>query len=761
MSAFFLLCIYSGAKAQALNDWSIFTSFRTVNGINEDLDGNIWLNTSGGIISYNQDLELIQEITNLQGLTNLDVQASVYDSISDQLIVGYSTGALNIIDLNTLDIRFIGDIERNTLFTNKGINKIIVAEDVFVATEFGVVVFDRNDLFVKASYAQFGSFNRGIPVNDLVISRDSIYLATNEGFAKAALGDELVVAANWSIDASSDNFGDLPLTRLFVSDDIIYTSTSQQNYVFDAGWQENTALQNAQVIDYALHPDGIIYLTSQELRVPGIAAVSIAPNSGRSVFLGSDVSKVYIGTDNGGLLQYDIESSDLMIIENSGPFLNFFNDVNIDENGVLYSASTDAFPSVDPFNPIRGYYLFDGSVWRNFNRLTSPELSSANFGGVYVSGDTDSAYYFGSWGSGIARHNKNTDRIDVYNRGNSSLSGIEANRNFIVIAGLEGDRDNNMWATSFDSESPLNVQPAGEDTWIGFPAFEGASTDRYFNLFIDSFNQKWISLINFDNQGLGMLVLDTGDLQDPDDDRFIKLTTDEGSGNLPNEIVKAVIQDQNDEVWIGTERGIARFIFPELLIDGGPNERRAQWLINEDTSAVSRLLLRDVNVSTMAINGANEKWIGSENQGIWVLNEEGSRIERRYTVDNSPLISNNIRSIEVNQETGEVFIATDLGLMSLLDVPKTALPSMDELKVFPNPFRYSQHDRVFIEGLSESTTIHIVGVDGTVVNRFETTGGRVEWDGRDSNGRELGTGVYFIMAVGDGEKGTGKVVIIR
>jgi hypothetical protein len=127
------------------------------------------------------------------------------------------------------------------------------------------------------------------------------------------------------------------------------------------------------------------------------------------------------------------------------------------------------------------------------------------------------------------------------------------------------------------------------------------------------------------------------------------------------------------------------------------------------------------------------------------------------------LFSNSIKSIAINDITGEVFIATDVGLISYQDIPKRPVNKMDELKVFPNPFNYDKNEEIFIEDLSGETSVKILGVDGTVVNSFQTTGGRVSWNGKDSNGNRLGSGVYFIVAV-DSEgnsKGVGKVVIVK
>jgi ligand-binding sensor domain-containing protein len=291
-----------------------------------------------------------------------------------------------------------------------------------------------------------------------------------------------------------------------------------------------------------------------------------------------------------------------------------------------------------------------------------------------------------------------------------------------------------------------------------------STLDEYVDLFIDSNNYKWISLQSSTGDGTGLLVLDTNDPMNTQDNRGVKLTTSAVNGNLPDNKVTAFLEDKNGEVWIGTARGIARFLFPRFIVDSQrSSERQSQWLLNEDTSAVSRYLLRDSNVSAMAVNGANQKWIGSVNQGLWLLNEEGSAILKRYTEDNSPLISNNILSITVNEESGEVFVATDRGLVSFIDIAQSPKTTMGSLKIYPNPFLYDQHERIIIENLSQATRIRVLDAGGNVVHELQASGGRVQWDGYDSRGRRLSSGVYFLVAwdVKEGERGVGKVIIIR
>jgi len=164
------------------------------------------------------------------------------------------------------------------------------------------------------------------------------------------------------------------------------------------------------------------------------------------------------------------------------------------------------------------------------------------------------------------------------------------------------------------------------------------------------------------------------------------------------------------------------------------------------------------------VDAANRKWIGSEGDGVWLVSPNGDKVLNHFTVDNSPLISNNIISLAVDDQTGTVYMATDKGLVSYVSVVKGAQSKMKHLFIYPNPYSYSRETQpIIIDKLSQQTTIRIVTIDGHLVKKIEASGGRAEWDGRDYNGNKLPTGVYLIIALDkqDNEKGVGKVVIVR
>ncbi len=756
-------------SAQDIGSWNIYTSTRTVTDASADQSGNIWVSSTGGVEHYNEG-EKLRTLTPLDGLSRLDGQTAILDINSSKYFVGYLDGRIDAINTDSYEITNIGDIARFPNFTEKGINDFVVYEDeLYAATDFGVVVFDIEGEFVTNSFNSLGSLTRGIAVTDIEIKNDTIYCATLEGLALGSLEDELTVSTNWTSYDESNGFVSDIVTAVAVNENSIYASTGSENYIFESdSWAINTQFGNRIISNY-LFQEGFFVASSGERIFYGSELSSLNEESTgttiSSIFYETSSENIYFGTFDQGSGVFDTSSDEIQFIISDGPYQNFFSALNFD-SGTLIAASTNESARNSAIDNGKGYYILNNGEWLNVNAQNNSTLSSLGFKQTFTSTITNDYYYFGAWGRGVARHTKETGEVRVFDETNSIIRGWEDDDPlFPVVSGLGTDTNDDVWLVSRYGGTPLYYQQPGEDDWISFPKSSVLSSqDEYVGLFIDSFDQKWITLQTSTVDGSGLLVLNTGDAEDVSDDVGVKLISNANNGNLPDEQVNAIVQDMNDEVWIGTSRGIARFIFPQFITTtSNSSERSAQWLINEDTSAVSRFLLRDVNVSSIAVNGANEKWIGSVNQGLWVVNEEGSRIEQRFTTENSPLISNNIISIAVNDITGEVFIATDLGLVSYQGVPKAASSKMKDLKVFPNPFSYDRHNQIVIDGLVDDTLLRVLGVDGTVVASFNTSGGRVSWDGLDYSGNRLGTGVYFVVSTDNNgsEKGIGKVVIIR
>ncbi len=759
----FVFAIHPPLHAQSIGDWEIFSSYSTINSVSFDNVDTYYVLTQGGLFVVEDDI-IISRFTTIDGMHRLDAIESIFDELNNRLIIAYTDGVIDVFNVDNQSFEKIDDIARVNEFTSKMINHFeLQHNELVVATDFGVVVFDRNQLYVTNSYLNIGEFPRGSTVYDVTFYDDSIFVATSQGIASALSSSNLVDANEWNTKKLSES-NNLEVTEVEESNTFLLAISDDSLYSWNNGaWKvlDNQPLNNPSILES--YEDEILIGNINKIQ-------SISENNETTDIFVSDKenittirsinSDLLIGTRENGLIEL---TSSSQIFKPSGPYLNFFSETEY-KDGILLASSTSQFPQSDPFNSIRGYYIYNNG-WENYNRNTNTTLDEFSYAMAYTIDITDDDYFIGSWGDGIAIHSRLNNEIRVFDTTNSDFTGISANSSYIVISGIDTDSFNNTWVISFLSDLPLNVYSKESDEWTHFSSLPINNDELYFRLFVDSKNKLWIPLIDVSNNGKGLLIIDTGqNVFDESDDTYRKLTLSVDEGNLPDNNVIAIAEDKNGEIWIGTERGIARFIFPDFIVStNNPSEYTAQWLINADTSATSRFLLRDINVSSIAVNSANQKWVGSVNQGIWLLNEDGSEIIARFTAENSPLISNNIEDITIDNERGVVYISTDLGLISLVETAKKPVNTLRDLKVYPNPFVYSKHDEVIIDDLSDQTTIKIVGADGSVFNSFQTKGGRHSWDGLDEYGKELSSGVYFVVAIADNgsEKGIGKIVIIR
>ena len=168
-------------------------------------------------------------------------------------------------------------------------------------------------------------------------------------------------------------------------------------------------------------------------------------------------------------------------------------------------------------------------------------------------------------------------------------------------------------------------------------------------------------------------------------------------------------------------------------------------------------------IKAIAIDGANRKWIGTESSGIYLLSEDGKETIYHFTTDNSPLSSNKIDAITIDEKTGEVFFATDEGILSYRSDATEPVNSFSKIQVFPNPVRPGYEGLITIRGLEENTQVKIVNVSGELVFEGISTGGSLAWNGKNYSNSKVPFGVYYVLCTSeDGiEKIATKVLIVR
>ena len=253
-----------------------------------------------------------------------------------------------------------------------------------------------------------------------------------------------------------------------------------------------------------------------------------------------------------------------------------------------------------------------------------------------------------------------------------------------------------------------------------------------------------------------MVLNDNQTIDNKNDDVSRLLTTGAGNGNLPNNEVLSLAKDRNGKIWIGTTDGIGIVNCPESVLTNEGCDAELK-IVKYDLNA--GLLFQRESVNAMAVDGANNKWIGTNN-GVWLITDDAEKILHRFTKDNSPLPSNEINSIVIQPYSGEVFIATSAGLVSYRGEATEPNNTNNDLFIFPNPVPSGYSGSIAIKGLVENADVRITDAAGQLVYRTKAQGGQAVWNGLNYLGKRPRSGVMYVFVTNiDGtESRSGKFI---
>ena len=138
------------------------------------------------------------------------------------------------------------------------------------------------------------------------------------------------------------------------------------------------------------------------------------------------------------------------------------------------------------------------------------------------------------------------------------------------------------------------------------------------------------------------------------------------------------------------------------------------------------------------------------------MSADGTEEIHHFTEENSPLYSNQIVDIEINNETGEVFFGTDQGILSYKSTATGGGTVNTDVVVYPNPVKPGYNGIIAIKGLVSNADVKITDVSGTLIYATRAEGGQAIWSGKSFDGRKASTGVYLVFATDD--EGNEKIV---
>ncbi|MCI5054735.1 MAG: T9SS type A sorting domain-containing protein, partial [Flavobacteriales bacterium] len=597
-----------------------------------------------------------------------------------------------------------------------------------------------------------------IPINSVAFFDDKIWAATNAGlyFANASapnLNDfsiwnspDTLITSAFDINTIVAFGNKLIVNRSLSAEDSIYSfdgttwafedkiATNWDNYAFEVT-NNGTELVisnrwNVNLYDSDLNHLTVLYEYSDGI---GLQALHTSRSSDGVIWF----------ADN----QLGLGNSDGNYSTPNGP--NHSNAYNMDiVNGTLWSVSGGQNQSNgNGLGRSAGIHTFRDGSWKSITRANNDLLGQNNVVDlldIAVDPQDNTKIYASTLGWGLIEI-IDDEVMRFIDETNSSL--VEENPNntwhFVGVTGMEYDDNGNLWMLNTRATTGLQVKTAS-DQWHSY-AIPPLSNRFYLrDLIIGQNGYKWMTVRDGD-QGL-VVFDDNGTLEDTSDDRWLHLKAGEGNGNLPSATIYSIKEDLDGSIWVGTFEGVA--VFHNALNIFDVDNKDAQRILVEKDGYTQYLFESEV-VTSIDVDGSNRKWMGTESSGVFLLSEDGTEEIHHFTIDNSPLLSNSIEKVSINQKTGEVFMASDIGIVSYKGDATGGEPTYSSAYVYPNPVYSAYNGPIVITGLIKDSFLKITDVSGNLVHETQAKGGQATWDGNNFSGNRVKSGVYLVYAYDD------------
>jgi len=745
-------------EASIYSNWNTYFSYNLISAIDNG-ESVIYFASYNSIFSYDISSNQIEKFDTLNELSGDEISAFYFSEINNNIVIGYSSGFLQIIDLNSNSIINIYDIlNKPTIPSNKKtINDFFQSGDqLLISTGYGVSIYNLNGYEFGDTY-YIGDFATQINVTSTIIHENFIYASSPDlGILRANINSNLIDFNNWQ----TIYFGDIQ--ELFYDGENIFFFTN--NSIMGINGDEITSiltLEN-QIININSSDSKFIIITDEKCLIYNDQLTQLVYEIDSEIYssgFNQGIIKdnyIYIATNENGVLIINNNSGDYSYLKPDGPLENDIFSVETLNNKtwVSYGNYTEYF---NPY-PLKfsGLSNYDENLnsWFNIGKDSIPELA-VNLNNISINPFNNDNVFISSFEGGLLEI-ENLNIIDFYDNNNSGLESLSIDDPLyesVRISDIEFDQNGVLWILNSRIDSPLKSYNLENNSWNSYDFTEiindGFQDELGFNdIEVDDYGNKWIAglrsgLIGFNNE--------SGTNQ-------LRKVFSQDQSNMPSSYVKSIAVDNNNHLWIGTIQGLRVLYNTSNFFDTSVVTTQ-QIVILED--GIPRELLEQQYISDIEVDGANNKWVATIGSGVFYFSPNGQQTIHHFTKENSPLPSNNINDISINYSNGKVYFATDNGLVSYNTGSTSSVENFSNTYVYPNPVRpefNTEFEKVKITGLTQNVNIKITDIEGNLVaeaqsninSRYsnfnlEIDGGTAFWNGKNLRNRLVASGVYIIM----------------
>ncbi len=695
----------------------------------------------------------IERYSKVSGLNDIGVQCIGWDATTQQLVTVYTNSNVDV--LKNGNVKNIGDIKRSTISGNKIIYNIFCKDGfAYLCSGLGIIVANLSKYEIKDTWF-IGSNGSQIKVNGFTSDGSFFYAATEEGVKSISVtATDISNYANWKVLSGANGLSSGSIKNIAFTNSKIIAEKNDSLFMLngnswsllytDISWpivntnaSENKLLVcqrkangNARVIQ--LNTSGII-----EKNISQAGVISLP----RSAMLDNGV--IWTADQFGGLSKYTngFES----FIPNGPP--GTADGEMVIKNSTVFAAAGSVNNAWNYQYNRNGVFSYKDDIWNYKGYYNLPVLDSVlDFITIAVDPENNSLWA-GSFGGGLINFIDGS-QPKIYKQSNSSLQAAIGDPGSYRVSGLAFDQNQNLWISNYGASQDLHVRKT-DGTWKAFSIPFAHTENAVSQILVDDYNQIWI-VSPKDN---GVFCFNYGQsIDNTGDDKWKFYKKGSGNGNLPSNTVLCLLNDKDGFIWVGTDKGIgiikcAGDVFSSQSCDA------ILPVVQMDRFA--GLLFKDETVQCMAADGANRKWIGTKN-GVWLISPDGNEILYRFTEENSPLLSNDVKRIAVDPATGEVFMATFNGVCSFRSTATEGGKTNENVLVFPNPVPPGYNGTIAIRGLVNNALVKITELNGKLVYQTRALGGQAIWNGYNYKGDKIASGIYLVIVRDD--NGTEKIV---
>lgn len=737
--------------------------------------------SESGVFAYNKEDQSIDVYSKQNILSESVVSKIAFNSSSDLLVVGFDNGNIDLIPEDG-DVYTITDVARKSIVGDKTLNNISCDEQyAYLAYAFGIVVLDTQRKEIKDTYI-IGEGGSYLAINDISVFNNYIYAATDDGLLCASLDDpNLLDYSHWKHPEDEDLLlGKYKMVRTNGSEiyafytegswgtEICYYSTdgiSWERTYKSAGFFKDfypSSSFNAYTTGYITYISNKNHESIGSIKSYTINGETTDTISPQTVIISEDGTITIADYIYGGIM---FANNNCSQIQPDGPVSNNSYEIEI-EKSVVRVASGDRGEGYWQYytkGEIKEYTESEG--WSVHNYDTKDMMADNKFRQIVkleVDKSDPNHFFASSHGRGIMEF-QNGEVINFFYEGNSELQDAAGGSDYTFVSGLTFDDENNLWATNELVQNTLVKFTKGSgNTWDSESYYlpEIANNYRVTEIIYTTNNHLWM-IVETSGSYAGLYVVskDVSQKKSVLAKSYFSNGTEETITSLGT--VHAIEEDQNGEIWIATEKGVAVFYQPQDVFNTStmyasqPSEDKGDNYYNP--------LLTTQNVLSMYIDPANRKWFGTENSGLFLYSEDGTELIEHFTTENSSLISNTILSLDMDESNGELYIATTKGLVKYKTGSTAANAQFNDVYAYPNPVRETYEGDIYIRGLMQDTNVKITDISGRLVYETTSLGGQAVWNGCDLNGNRVYTGVYMVFCASENgeESAVTKILFIR